>query len=81
MERTEGRDIVAAAVSKRRLCNNSARYTGESVPEGRKDYLETRKRSSPYLRPSSCDEHGHRSPASSIADQDIETIHLRSTAT
>ena len=26
------------------------------VPEGRKDYLETRKRSPPYLRRSSCDE-------------------------
>lgn len=81
MERTEWRDIAGAAVSKRRPCNNFARYPGESVPEGRKDYLETRKRSPRYLRQSSCDEHSHRSPALFTADRDIETIHLRSTAT
>ena len=80
-------DIVEAAVSKRRSCNNSARYPGEGEggkeeerkkeseresvcsrrKEGRKDYLETRKRSSPYLRSSRFVEYGHRSLASSLS--------------
>lgn len=76
--RVEGGDIAA-----RRFLSGGRAITRQDipagpVPEGRKDYLETRKRSPPYLRPSWRNERGHRSPAILHGRRDIETIHLRS---